>query len=385
MRILRVATVPFFVLHHLRTQIEFLVAAGHEVAVVASPVEGGDEIRRMQKVAFLPVAIARPIAPLRDLLALVLLWRVMRQYRPQVVHSTTPKAGLLSAIAGALAGVPVRLHTFTGQAWATRRGPVRWIARLSDRLIVKLNARCYADSISQRRFMMSEGICRESEVDVLGSGSLAGVDLRRFDRQKLLPAAAALRERHGIPADARVVCFVGRVTPDKGMVELAAAFDMVARKVTDAFLVIVGPVEPEHDPLPPSVAEALRTNGRIRMIGYDPEAERYLAMADLLCLPSYREGFGNVVIEAAALGVPTVGTRIDGLRDAVVDGVTGVLVPPRDSTALADALVGLLADGARRRQMGSAARDRARRLFDSGVVNGYVLKEYERLLAARGS
>ena len=106
-------------------------------------------------------------------------------------------------------------------------------------------------------------------------------------------------------------------------------------------------------------------------------------MADLLCLPSHREGFGNVVIEAAALGVPTVGTRIDGLRDAVVDGVTGVLVPPKDSAALADALVGLLTDEARRKQMGSAAQDRARRLFDSRIVNGCVLKEYERLLAAR--
>ena len=385
MRILRVATVPFFVLHHLRAQIEFLVAAGHEVAVVASPGEGGDEIRRMKRVAFLPVAIARPIAPLRDLLALVSLWRVMRQYRPQIVHSTTPKAGLLSAIAALLAGVPIRIHTFTGQAWATLTGPLRWIAKSADWLIVKLNTRCYADSPSQRRFMVAEGICREREVGVLGSGSLAGVDLERFDASRLLPVREQLRKRYGVPAEARVITFIGRVTRDKGIVELVTAFRSVREAVPSAFLLIVGPLEPHLDPLPGDILPELRNGPSIRAAGYDPHPESCLAFTEVLCIPSYREGFGNVVIEAAALGIPTVGTRIDGLRDAVVDGVTGVLVPPRDSAALADALVGLLTDDARRKRMGSAAQDGARRLFDSRIVNGYVLKEYERLLSARGS
>jgi len=166
-------------------------------------------------------------------------------------------------------------------------------------------------------------------------------------------------------------------------VELAEAFFRVKASDPGAYLVVVGPTEPKRDPLPPVLLQALESDERIRMTGYDPEPEKYLAMADLLCLPSYREGFGNVVIEAGALGVPTVGTRINGLRDAVVDGVTGLLVPPKDAAALADALASLLKDDARRKQMGNAARERARNLFDSRIVNRGVLGEYGRLLGNR--
>jgi glycosyltransferase involved in cell wall biosynthesis len=380
MRIVRLATVPFFLLHHLRSQIEALVAAGHEVILISSPIDGADALERIAGVRFAPVDIPRGIAPLHDLAALVSMYRLFRSFRPDVVHSTTPKAGLLCALAAFLSRVRVRLHTFTGQPWLELSGPTRWFSMASDWLTAHLNTHCYADSPSQRDFLIAEGLCRAGNISVLESGSLAGVDLSRFNSASLAGRALKCRETLSIPLTARVVLFVGRVTRDKGMLELADAFSRIKAVDSEVYLVVVGPTEPQRDPLPPALLQALESDDRIRMTGYDPEPEKYLAMADVLCLPSYREGFGNVVIEAGALGVPTVGTRINGLRDAVVDGVTGLLVPPKNAAALAGALASLLKNEGKRKQMGNAARERARNLFDSRVVNARVLEEYKRLL-----
>lgn len=375
MRILRVATVPFFVLHHLEGQIRALVAAGHEVTVVTSPGEGFERIAALGVARVVAVEIPRQISPIADLIALAKLVRVIRAVKPDLVHTHTPKAGLLGALAGRACRVPVRLHTFTGQAWAERAGFVRWASRLADRIVIALNTRCYADSASQRDFLIAEGIAPPARLQVLGAGSLGGVDLQRFDAARLAPAAAAARARLGIAATDRVIVFIGRVTRDKGIVELVAAF----RALQGAVLVLVGPFEPDRDPLPEDTRREIERNPAIRAIGYDATPEAYLAFADLLCLPSYREGFGNVVIEAAALGVPCVGTRIVGLTDAVVDGETGVLVPPKDATALGTALASLLTDDTRRRALGEAAQRRVRALFDAAEMNARLLKEYAAL------
>ena len=372
MRIVRIATIPFPVLHHLDGEIRSLVAAGHEVYVVTSRGAGFDRIRSLGVAGVVTVDIAREISPFRDLAALIRLCGILKQLNPGLVHSITPKAGLLAALAGWLCRVPIRLHSFTGQAWAERQGLVRWLSRLADRVIVRLNTRCYADSFSQREFLVAEGICGEGAIRVRGAGSLAGVNLKRFDRERLRLAAAQVRARLGIAPQARVIVFVGRVTRDKGVVELVAAFS----QLKNAELVLVGPLEPERDPLPAETLAMIESNPSIHAVGYDPEPEGYLAFADLLCLPSYREGFGIVVIEAAALGVPCVGTDIVGLRDAVVDGKTGVLVPPKDVPALVTALESLLSDNGMRAAMSVAARERVRKEFDAEIFNAGLLAEY---------
>ena len=203
--------------------------------------------------------------------------------------------------------------------------------------------------------------------------------MTRFDMERQRPAAAQARARLGIEPQVRVIVFVGRVTRDKGIVELMAAFD----QLKNAALVLVGPLEPERDPLPAQTLLAIERNPSIHAVGYDPEPERYLAFADLLCLPSYREGFGIVVIEAAALGVPCVGTDIVGLRDAVVDGKTGLLVPPKDVPALVNALESLLSNDGMRMAMSVAARERVHREFDARIFNGGMLEEYAALAAGR--
>lgn len=384
MRVCRIATVPFFLLHHLGEQIAASARAGHEVVLVSSPGAEAEALRALPGVSHHAIDIPRQISVFRDLAALLRLLAFFRRQRFDLVHSTTPKAGLLTALAGRLAGVPVRLHTFTGQAWAERGGWVRRIAKACDRLMVRLNTRCYADSISQRDFLVAQGIAAADEITVLGQGSLAGVDFTRFNRERR-GAGAALKARLNIPAGAPVVGFVGRVTKDKGIRELVAAFDRLEQLgCRDAHLVLVGPLEPERDPLPDELVARLHADGRIRMVGYSPAPEDYVALFDVFCLPSYREGFGNVVLEAAAMGIATVGTRIVGLTDAIVDGVTGILVPPKDVAALAEALARVLLDDALRLRLGEQAESRTAALFDARKVNAEVLAEYESLrLAAK--
>jgi glycosyltransferase involved in cell wall biosynthesis len=379
MRVCRIATVPFFLLHHLGAQIRATTAAGHKVLLVASPGPEWQALGGMSGVRVVQLSIARAMSPLSDLRSLAALWQLLRRERIEILHSTTPKAGLLAAIAGRLAGVPVRLHSFTGQAWAELGGWRRQVAKAADRLIVYLNTRCYADSESQRAFMEAQGIAPRGTVVVAAAGSLAGVDLTVFDPVRGIAEGRRVRGELGIQDADKVVMFVGRVTRDKGVAELIAAFCALHERMKGVHLVLVGPQEPERDPLPASTREAIDRHPAIHAVGYRAHPEHFLAASDLLCLPSYREGFGNVVIEAAAMGKPAVGTLIPGLVDAVVDGVTGLLVAPKDPAALATAIETLLLDDERRRAMGVAARDRALRQFDAKAVSAWLLEEYSRL------
>lgn len=188
-----------------------------------------------------------------------------------------------------------------------------------------------------------------------------------------------MRGQLGISDHAVVVTFIGRLTRDKGVSELVDAFAKLPVRQHPCVLLLVGPQEPDRDPLPVNTLEKIRADHRIIEVGYSPEPEKYLALTDIFCLPSYREGFGNVVVEAAAMGIPTVGTDIVGLRDAVVNNVTGLLVPPKNVDGLAAGLEKLLLDAQLRHEMGDQAKLRARREFDSSIVNAAVLNEYDRL------
>lgn len=378
MRICRVTTVPFIFLHHLNSQIEATVAAGHEVYLVSSSSSGfRDSIQdnlKLRGVHFHAIEIPRKLSPLADLRALAALYSYFRQGRFDVVHSVTSKAGLLCAIAAMAARVPIRLHTFIGQPWAGLSGAIRWVSKTCDWLVARLNTQCYADSESQRAFLITEGVADSGHIKTLGSGSIAGVDLSRFEVGRF--EKSLIKAELFIPINAQVIVFIGRITREKGIVELVSAFNLLSQRGFDnVFLLLIGPFESDNQ-LPEATRNNLEQNPHIRVVGYTDTPEKYLAATDLFCLPSYREGFGSVVVEAAAMGVPTVATRVVGLVDSVVENETGLLVPPKDADALADALAHLLGNPQLRRELGMAAQARASALFDSTAVNRLVLDEY---------
>ncbi len=375
-KIARVSTVSFFVETQLRSQIAAIAQAGAEVTVIASETHLDSE---MADVRYMSIGIPRKIEPLKDIFSLVRLWLFFRRSSFDIVHSTTPKAGLLCAVAARIAGVPVRLHTFTGQAWVGMTGVKRFLSKGSDRLIALLNTHCYADSQSQKEFIVESRVTHPDHISVLGAGSLAGIDLKRFNPERFSDADKLnLRTELNIPENTPILLFVGRLTRDKGIVELLEAFKELSGGGQHAYLVLLGPHETDIDLLLHRLPPVLRE--RIVLPGFSTEPERYMAAADLLLLPSYREGFGTVVIEAAAMGLPAVCSDIYGLSDAVVDGETGLLVTVRDVKSLTRAISSLLLDTEQRLKMGRCARTRVEREFSSDRVSKLVIDEYIQLL-----
>lgn len=384
-RIARVSTVPFYVVAQLENQIAYLGRQGARITVVTSDEPELSDLEGLAGVNTRAIDIPRSISPWRDLLALIRLWRFFRSHHIQIAHSTTPKAGLLCAVAALLAGVPVRLHTFTGQPWVTMHGTMRWLARACDKLIGILNTRCYTDSPSQRDFLVAERIIDARKLFVIGLGSLAGVDTARFCRDRYPPEKRiALKRSLDIPDKALTLLFVGRITEDKGVRELLQAFRQICLSIHDVHLVFVGRFDEQSGVANSLTRSDVESVPQVHIVAYNPEPEAYMAIADVLCLPSYREGFGTVVIEAAAMELPTIGTGIYGLTDAVVNGETGILVPPRDAKALAKALARLLADSALRQRMGAAARRRVLEHFDADRFNLKILEEYQTLINQAG-
>ena len=362
--------VNFFLVPHL------LFLRERYAMSLALPHPGEVTLADLPGVEVIPVDIPRPIRPLADLRALLRLRAVFRERRFALVHSFGPKAGLLSTWAGLLAGVPARLHTFTGQVWAARTGPSRALLKTADRAIARMATHVLTDSPSQRDFLASQGIVRGGACLVLGSGSVSGVDLARFRPD--FEARRSVREELGIPPAARVVLFLGRLRRDKGILDLAEAFGRLIAP-PDAVLLLVGP---DEEGLRSRVIQSARNAaGRVRFVDYTRNPERYLAASDLLCLPSYREGFGTVVIEAAAAGVAALGTRIYGISDALIDGETGLLFEPGDVQGLCRELERLLADDALRARLAAAARARARAEFAQKRLTAELASLYEKILS----
>lgn len=349
------------------------LGADYTVSVVAN---GRPRTADSVQAGFHPVPLARDISPFRDLLALRALVRLFCAERFDAVHSLTPKAGLLAMLAARRAGVRVRVHTFTGQVWATKRGAARWFLQRLDRLLVRCATHVMADSPSQADFLAKEKIVARARISVIGDGSICGVNLDRFK-----PDAAvgrAVRAELGVPADALHFLFLARFKRDKGVGELARAFRDLAARHAGVHLTLVGP---DEEDLRPELMATLGTClDRVRFVGMTAEHERYLAAADVLCLPSHREGFGKVIIDAAAAGCPTVASKIYGVTDAVEDGRTGLLHPPGDVAALTRCLERFIAEPGLAGQMGHEARARAERLFSERRVTEGLAEFYARVL-----
>lgn len=324
----------------------------------------------------LKVPIARRIRPTQDFAALWSLFCAFRAKRFDLVHSVSPKAGLLGMLAAWLARVPVRVHTFTGQVWATRRGWRRTLLKAADRLLATLTTHPLVDSPSQLEFLITEGVLPPGKAAVIGQGSICGVDTARFKPDVM--ARAAVRAELAIPDDAVTLLFLGRLNRDKGIPELIMAFAALAGRMAGPLLLLVGPDEEGMLARVGELDAAIRA--RVRHVGYTRQPERYLAAADIFCLPSHREGFGMSVIEAAAVGLPAAASRIYGVTDAVVDGETGLLYPPGDGRAIEVVLETLASSQFLRRTLGDAARQRVQRQFSEAELTRGLMAFYGRIL-----
>jgi glycosyltransferase involved in cell wall biosynthesis len=363
-KLCRVTTVAQSLWSLMRGQLEFMQGQGFNVLAVSSPSPLLERITRERSIATRAVDMTRTITPMKDLGSARALACLFAHEQPAIVHSHTPKAGLLAMAAAARSRVRIRIHTFAGTS-AGGLGLRNTLWRLGDYLTALCATHVLAISPSLA-VDLGRRLPRGRPLTVLGAGSSNGVDTGYFSRTETsCEAAAALRRELGIPADRFVLAYVGRLVSDKGIGVLLDSLRTM-RAVSDSdspYLLIVGSDQGEWNLLPDRVTSLLSSDQRIRLLGFQDDVRPAILASDVLVLPSFREGFGNVLIEAQSLGVPVVGSRITGIVDAVDDGQTGLLVDVGDARALRLALQSLMDDPGRRMGMGKRGAQWVRERF----------------------
>jgi len=379
MRILFIVTAPPTT-RFLSGQLAYLKARGFEPVICSAP---GDRIRQTaenDRVEFYEIPMQREMQPSHDIVSLWRLFRLVRKIKPTIVNASTPKAGLLGMICAWLCRVPIRVFQQRGLRLETCQGMKFVILRIAEKItcLCAMRILCNSDSI---RHKMSEGKFASMEkLTVLGHGSSKGVDCLRYSiNPENMLAAATIRDQYAISHGAPVIGYVGRIVKDKGIAELIEVFKIVLHRYPQARLLIVGKEE-TGDPINRENFEWMKQNPNVILTGRCDNVIPLYNLFDVLVFPSYREGFPNVVLEAAAMGVPTVGFNATGVVDAVADGETGFIVPMKDTVAMADAVLKYLDDPKLRFKHGLNGRKRIIRDFQPPMLWEAYYQEYCELL-----
>jgi glycosyltransferase involved in cell wall biosynthesis len=368
----------------MRGQLAYLRGAGFRPAALCGPGSHVQDLRAKESIPVFTIEMQREVAPLQDLVSLLQIWRLLRRVRPIICNVGTPKAGLLVGLAAWLCRVPCRVYTMRGLRLETATGMRRTILHFTERIACGCAHRVLCVSPSLRQRALELKLLPARKALVLASGSSNGVDPSRFaPTPERLADAAKLRAQLGIASPSQVIGYVGRVTRDKGVPELVAAFRAVQEQFPDAVLLLIGDVE-QGDPIPPETREALDNARGIVRVDFQSDITPYYLLMDILALPTHREGFPNTVLEAQAAELPVVTTDATGAVDSIAPNVTGLLIPAGDAGALAEALTKLLSDRERARQMGAAGRARVGQQFRPEVVWKSLAELYGELLRERG-
>lgn len=349
-KVIRITTVPLSLDILFRGQLKML-SAEYEVVAVSSPGRELDEVARREGVRTVAVPMERHISPIKDLVSLFRLIRLFRRERPWMVHSHTPKAGLLAMLAAWMCGVPVRIHTFTGLVFPTSAGIKRRLLMTTDRLTCACATLVNPEGKGVKRDLECYHITSKP-LPIIGYGNVSGIDLSFFNRtESVCQAAATIREEGSL-----TFCFIGRIVGDKGINELIRAFLRLYEQNTHVRLLLVGPFEDKLDPLLPSTKQTILSHSAIRFAGWQEDVRPFLAASDIFVFPSYREGFPNVVLQAGAMGLPCIVTDINGCNEIVQEGVNGLIIPPRDENSLYEAMYRLATHPEERESMALQAR-----------------------------
>ena len=347
----------------------------YDVVAVSTPDHELQEIAQREGIRVIGVPMSRPIAPLRDLVSLWRLIRVFRRERPTMVHSITPKAGLLSMIAAWICRVPVRLHTFTGLVFPTATGLKKRILILTDRITCACATHIVPEGEGVKTDLINYNITRKP-LQVLGYGNIRGIDLDHYRRSpEVMNQALPLRKPNIF-----TFVFIGRVVRDKGIDELVEAFSLLHSEHPQTRLILVGRAEDNLDPVSPNTRRTIASHPAIEAVGNQSDVRPWLAASDALVFPSYREGFPNVVIEAGALDLPSIVTDINGSREIIVHGQNGIIVPPRNAQALLQAMTQFVQNPQATQAMALKARQMIASRFEKSFVQKCLFDYYKQIL-----
>ncbi len=355
--------------------IPLLKDKGYDVASVSSD---GPELQKVRDAGarVVTVEMARRISPFKDIKSLWRMIKVFRKEKPVMVHSMTPKAGLLCMVAGWITRVPVRVHMFTGLVFPTSKGLKRRILMATDWLTCACATHVIPEGEGVKADLLNHGITRKP-IRVLGYGNCKGIDLERFnpEDEQVKEGAKALR-KPGV----FTFIFIGRIVGDKGVNELAEAFQKLYNERKDVRLILVGPAEADLDPVSDKTQGIIESCPGIEAVGSQSDVRPWLAASDAMVFPSYREGFPNVVIEAGAMGLPSIVTDINGSRDIITDGQNGTIIPSQDAEALYQAMSRMATDREWREALAANARPMIASRFEQGYVRQCLMDFYDEIL-----
>lgn len=379
-KIIRITTVPESLASLLKGQLKFM-SDHFEIVGVSSFGNGRlDEVALKEGIRVVPVEMTRQITPINDLRSAWRLYKLFKKEKPLIVHSHTPKAGTLGMLAAYLARVPYRLHTIAGLPLLEATGLKRRLLDIVEKTTYALATKIYPNSLGLKDIILKYGYTSPRKLKIIGNGSSNGIDTDYFDPDLFTEdEKEGLRQSLDIKKNDFVFVFVGRLVKDKGINELVLAFEKIAEKYKNARLLLVGPFEKDLDPLLPETEEKIIAHEQIDMVGWQNDVRPYFAISDCLVFPSYREGFPNVVLQAGAMGLPSIVTDINGCNEIIKDGANGVLIPPKDADTLFMAMDSYIDIHHNRTKDPNFYRTLIRERFDHHLIWKKLLEEYQQL------
>jgi len=379
--LIRITTVPMSLRYLLQGQLPYMKKRGFRVLAMSADGPEREQIILEEGVAHHIVPFTRTITPWQDLKCLFMLIRLFRKTRPNIVHTHTPKAGLLGMCAAWITGVPVRMHTIAGLPWVETGGLKRSLLKNMERLTFFFATGIYPNSFVQMAFLEKNRIGSKKKMKVIGQGSSNGIDTERFAPGKeLMDRAHDIRQKLGINMGDMVYIFVGRIVKDKGINELVSAFGELRKEHENIYLILVGPFEDHLDPVHDKVRKEIDEGPNIHAVGFQEDVRPWLLASDLLVFPSYREGFPNVPMQAGALGLPCIVSDINGCNEIIIHNENGLIIPPKDGPALKNAMQLLTVNEDYRYKLATKARESIVSRFNRKLVWEGLAAEYEKQL-----
>ncbi len=368
----------------LTGQLRFMQENGFDVYMISSNTDKATQLSNREKSTFIPVNMTRVISPLSDLVSLYKLVRVFSKLKPDIVHSHTPKAGLLGMWAAKIAGVPVRLHTVAGLPLMETKGLKRKVLDIVERITLMGATKVFTVSFNLKTYILQHKYCKPEKLKVIGNGSTNGINSNNFLlTEELLEKASKVKKQYNILENQFVFIFIGRVVQDKGIVELIEAFSKLKNDYPFIRLMLVGPFEPETDPIPKETIVAIQNDPSIIHAGYQDDVRPFLAASQVLAFPSYREGLPNVPMQAGCLNIPSIVTNINGCNEIIENGINGLLIEPKNVNELYDAMKKMITDESLYNNCKKNARSIILNKYDQQHLWNLILDEYHQALQTK--
>src|SRR5690554_6849833 len=391
-KLIRITTVPVSLKTLLKGQHRFMSEKGFEVVGVSSKGQELQDVQNDENIRVIALEMSRTISPLKDLKSLWNFYRLCMREKPLIVHSHTPKAGIVGMLGAKLAGVPIRLHTVAGLPLMEVTGIKRKVLDFVEKLTYSSATKVYPNSKGLYDFILENNYTTKNKLKVIGNGSSNGIDTSLFSPDGITEEAKnTLRTKLNLSADDFVFVFVGRLVGDKGINELVSAFKRISESANQRIsesanqriskLLLVGSFESDLDPLLPETLKEIEANPKIISVGYQKDVRPYFAISDVLVFPSYREGFPNVVMQAGAMGLPSTVSNINGCNEIIVEGENGIIFSVKNTEALLRSMQKMKEDKAYYQELKSNARAMIQNRYEQKVVWNALLEEYNLLVS----